>query len=89
MRGGKREGSGRKLGGRNIAHKVAIDCAAQVLKEVDAPKIWKALVTCGDYKVTADVMKYLTDRVHGRPAQSVQLEGGKEPIRVVMEFIGR
>ena len=61
-------------GGRNAAHLKIIDIARQVLQEIDAKEKWKALLNCSDPKVIVEVMKYLTDRVHGRttddPGQS-------------------
>lgn len=72
--GGKRPGAGRKPGGRNVAQKQAIDIAASVLADIDAQKHWKALLTCGDNKVIADVLKYLTNRAHGMPRQFLENE---------------
>lgn len=80
MRGGKREGAGRRPGQRTKAQQAIIDVAGQVLKEVNAVEKWKALLTCGDAKVICDVMKYLTDRVHGKPAQ--RIEGGDKPLTI-------
>ena len=51
----------------------AIDVAAQVLSEVDAVAVWKKLILQQDKpQVVASVMEYLTDRVYGRPAQTIQ-----------------
>ena len=51
----------------------AIDVAAQVLSEVDAVAVWKKLILQEEKpQVVASVMEYLTDRVYGRPAQTVQ-----------------
>lgn len=80
MHGGKRNGSGRKPGARLKSTQIAIDVASQVLKEIDAVKVWKGLLTSGNPNVISDVMKYLTDRVHGKPRQV--LEGGDKPISI-------
>src|SRR5262245_56308781 len=77
MRGGKRPGAGRKPGSVSATkarlQQTAIDVAAQVLSEVDAVAIWKKLILQQDKpQVVASVMEYLTDRVYGRPAQTVQ-----------------
>ena len=67
MNGGRRLGAGRKKGSRNAAQLKIIDIAGQVLQDIDAKEKWKALLNCSDPKVVVDVMKYLTDRAHGRP----------------------
>lgn len=71
MHGGKRKGAGRKVGSRTAVQQAAIDIAAAVLNEIDAKQHWLALLRCGDNKVIADVMKYLTDRAHGKARQPV------------------
>src|SRR5262245_47856136 len=86
MNGGRRPGAGRKKGGRNVAQLKIIDIAGQVLQETDAKEKWKALLRCSDPKVVVDVMKYLTDRVHGRPAQVVS--GSAEPIKIEFSWSG-
>ncbi len=78
--GGKRTGAGRKPGSRGVTQQKAIDVAAQVLQEINAVSHWKALLTCGDNKVISDVLKYLTNRVHGMPAQTIQ--GGDKPLTI-------
>src|SRR5262252_10976208 len=77
MRGGKRPGAGRRPGSVSAAEtrlrQTAKDVAAQVLSEVDAVAVWKKLILQQDKpQVVASVMEYLTDRVYGRPAQTVQ-----------------
>jgi hypothetical protein len=72
MRGGKRPGAGRKPGSvspvKARMQQTAKDVAAQVLSEVDAVAIWKKLILQQEKpQVVANVMEYLTDRVHGRP----------------------
>jgi hypothetical protein len=86
MNGGRRPGAGRKKGGRNAAQLKIIDVAGQVLQEIDAKEKWKALLNCSDPKVIVDVMKYLTDRVHGRPAQTIQ--GGNQPVKIELQGSG-
>ena len=68
-------------GGRNAAHLKIIDIARQVLQEIDAKEKWKALLNCSDPKVIVEVMKYLTDRVHGRPTQTIQGNPEQPPSR--------
>jgi hypothetical protein len=58
-----------------------IDIAGQVLQEIDAKEKWKALLNCNDPRVIVDVMKYVTDRVHGRPTQTIQGNPG-QPITI-------
>ena len=85
MNGGRRPGAGRKKGGRNAATLKIIDVAGQVLQEIDAKEKWKALLNCSDPKVVVDVMKYLTDRAHGRPAQTIQ--GNREqPVAIQLQW---
>lgn len=67
-RGGRRPGAGRP--NKKLVTKIN-DVAEQVLKDINAGEKWKALLSCGDQKVIADVMKYLTNRVHGCPTQIV------------------
>ncbi len=83
--GGKREGAGRKPGSRTKLQQTAIDISASVLKSVDAEKVWQRLLTCDDNKVVADVMKYLTNRVHGMPAQMIAGDPTR-PIAIVLNF---
>ena len=85
MNGGRRPGAGRKKGGRNAAQLKIIDIAGQVLQEIDAKEKWKALLNCSDPKVIVDVMKYLTDRMHGRPAQTIQ-GNPEQPVTIQFEW---
>ncbi len=85
MAGGKRSGAGRKPGSTAAKTKVAVDIAAQVLDSIDAKAKWVALLNCGDPKVTLDVMKYLTDRVHGKPAQRIEGDPDK-PVAIVLKW---
>ena len=72
-------------GGRNAAHLKIIDIARQVLQEIDAKEKWKALLSCSDPKVIVEVMKYLTDRVHGRPTQTIQ-GNPEQPVTIQLEW---
>lgn len=81
--GGRRPGAGRKKGGHNASQQKAIDIAGEVLNEIKAKEKWIALLKCGDPKVTADVMKYLTNRVHGMPHQSVAVGGDEDSPLIV------
>jgi hypothetical protein len=61
-----------------------MDVAGQVLDEINQIEHWKALLTCGEPKVIADVLKYLTNRVHGCPTQT--LAGDKDrPLSLTLE----
>lgn len=68
-RGGRRPGAGRKKGSHSAPQQAAIDIASQVLSSVDQVRIWKKLLASDELKIVFEVMKYLTDRVHGRPPQ--------------------
>ncbi len=77
MHDGKGPGAGRKPGSVSAAktrlQQTARDVAAQVLCEVDAVAVWKKLILQQDKpQVVAQVMEYLTNRVHGRPTQTIQ-----------------
>src|SRR5215831_13831906 len=90
MRGGKRPGAGRKPGSvsarKTRLQQTARDVAAQVLSEVDAVAVWKKLILQQDKpQVVASVMEYLTDRVYGRPAQTVQ-GNPEQPITIQLQW---
>jgi hypothetical protein len=82
--GGSRNGSGRKGGGRKLAQKQAIDVASAVLHSIDAEAKWLELLRSDDPKVVFDVMRYLTDRVHGRPAQTVA-GAADQPVTMILK----
>jgi hypothetical protein len=91
MRGGKRPGAGRKPGSVTAPKarmlQQAKDVATQVLSEVDAVAVWKKLILQQDKpQVVASVMEYLTDRVYGRPAQTIQ--GGNQPVKIELQWNG-
>ena len=90
MRGGKRRGAGRKPGAVSVAktrmQQTAKDVAAQVLSEVDAVAIWKKLILQEEKpQVVASVMEYLTDRVHGRPTQTIQ-GNPEQPVTIQLQW---
>jgi hypothetical protein len=89
MRGGKRPGAGRKSGSVSAAktrlQQTAKDVAAQVLSEVDAVAIWKQLILQQEKpQVVASVMEYLTDRVHGRPTETIQ-GNPEQPVTIQLQ----
>ena len=84
--GGKRAGAGRKP---KAVTQPLKDISADVLKTVDARAIWIKLLQCDELRIVQDTIKYLTDRVYGKPTQALQVSGGTEPIKVIHEFIGR
>src|SRR4030095_871222 len=84
--GGKRPGSGRKPGARNLMQRVATDVARQVLNEVDAVKLWKKFLYCKSPKVAAGCLQYLTDRAFGRPQQIIS--GGGSPVKIELQWTG-
>ncbi len=81
-RGGARIGAGRKP---KVVQRKAEDLAMQVLQECDAKGRWMALLKCGEARVMADVLKYLTNRVYGCPAQTIQGNPDK-PVAIVLQF---
>ena len=56
--------------------------------KVDAVAVWKKLILQQDKpQVTASVMQYLTDRVHGRPAQTTQ-GNPEQPVTIQLQWSG-
>jgi hypothetical protein len=49
--------------------------AAEVLQGVNQERMWKRFLDSEDEKVALDCWKYLNDRVHGKPKQSVESTG--------------
>lgn len=80
--GGKRAGAGRKPGGKSILKK---DIAADVLAAAGPKAIWKRLLDSEDDKLVFDVMKYLTDRVHGKALQVMAGDAQGGPLRFIIE----
>src|SRR5262249_5331226 len=86
QRGCRRVGAGRKPRTRTRLQQTAIDVAAQDLSEVDALAVWKKLILQQDKpQVVASVMEYLTDRVYGRPAQTVQ-GNPEQPVTIQLQW---
>lgn len=87
--GGRRRGSGRKPGALNLAQRQAKDIASTVLRKVNHQQLWTELLASKDEKVRLDCLKYLTDRVHGKPAQSMAIIGDKDkPLQVIIRVLG-
>jgi hypothetical protein len=64
----------------------AKDVAAHVLSEVDAVAIWKKLILQQEKpQVVASVMEYLTDRVYGRPSQTIQ-GNPEQPVTIQLQW---
>jgi hypothetical protein len=64
----------------------AKDVAAQVLSEVDAVAIWKKLILQQEKpQVVSNVMEYLTDRVYGRPTQTIQ-GNPEQPVTIQLQW---
>jgi hypothetical protein len=72
--------------GKTRMQQTAKDVAAQVLSEVDAVAIWKKLILQEEKpQVVASVMEYLTDRVHGRPTQTIQ-GNPEQPVTIQLQW---
>jgi hypothetical protein len=65
--GGKRPGAGRKPGAKTLLLK---DMSAEILAQANPRAIWNRLLESKDEKIVLDAVKYLTDRVWGKPLQS-------------------
>src|SRR5262249_33172224 len=82
-----REGSGRPLGSPNKRPRKDIDgVSLRVLKSIDCIAVWQRLLSCNSPKVVLGAMQYLTDRVYGRPAQTIQ--GGSQPVKIEFSYGG-
>ena len=86
MKGGKRPGSGRRLGSKNHFKRMDFDVSRQILQQVDVIALWKKILHSKSIKVAATGLMYLMDRVYGRPAQTIQ--GGSEPLKVEFSWNG-
>lgn len=71
-RGGKRKGAGRKSKGFKLLDAGFI--ADWFTSDFQRIK-WKRLLDDEDSKVVADTMKYLTDRIYGKPIQGIAHTG--------------
>lgn len=81
--GGKRAGAGRKPSTiKGIAKKLPRESAELLLAEIKAQAKWKALAESKDERIVLETLKYLTDRAHGKPRQSIEHGGeGGGPIQ--------
>lgn len=69
-KGGKRPGAGRKPSTlKGIAKRLPRETAELLLAEINANAMWVALANSNDERIRLEVLKYLTDRAHGRPRQ--------------------
>lgn len=99
--GGKRTGAGRpavKLSRTKAPLKRTT--AEEILAEIDEKQAWmdllnaeltipngkEAPITVADNRLRADVLKYLTNRRDGMPAQALKHSGpeGDDPVRVIL-----
>jgi hypothetical protein len=58
--------------------------AAQVLDRVHAENMWLRYLNSEDERISLDAWKYLNDRVHGKPAQAVDMTTKGESIAQVI-----
>ena len=85
-RGGRRQGAGRKS---KVVEQEWTDFAQRVLTKGMAEEKLLTVLNSGDVRATLDAIKYLLDRVLGKPAQSMQVLGDKdEPLEVVIRVVG-
>jgi len=71
-KGGTRPGAGRKT------NKVKALAAGFVAEFFDLPtqeKLWKSMLKSEDERIKLDAAKYLSDRLYGKAAQSMKVEG--------------
>jgi hypothetical protein len=86
-RGGKRPGSGRRLGSKNRHRKKDLDdVSREVLRTIDSIDVWQRLLHCNSPKIVYSAISYLTDRCFGRPSQTIQ--GGSQPVRIEFSLAG-
>jgi hypothetical protein len=74
-RGGVRPNSGRKS---NASKLLAAGFVAPWFTTGFQETKWKSFLESDDEKIVLDAMKYLTDRLFGKPAQSVDLNHSGE-----------
>lgn len=85
--GGPRKGAGRKPKAEKLL--IAGFSAPWFTPEFQKTK-WQELVASDDDRIAIDAMKYLTDRIHGRAKQQMEVsgpEGGPIPTRLEIEFV--
>lgn len=71
-KGGARPGAGRKT---NKVKALAAGFVADFFNLPAQEKLWKSMLASDDEKIRLDAGKYLTDRLYGKAAQSVELSG--------------
>lgn len=47
--------------------------ASQALEATDQGKMWRKFLHSDDERISLDAWKYLNDRVHGKPAQAMDV----------------
>ena len=78
-RGGARLGAGRKPKPMLVLRKAQ---AEQILGTVDEFELWRELLSCDDYRIRLDTLKYLTDRRDGKAPQTAV--GGQMKIEKII-----
>lgn len=54
--------------------------ASQVMDRLDINAMWSKFLNSDDERISLDAWKYLNDRVHGKPAQAVDMTSKGERI---------
>jgi hypothetical protein len=94
-KGGKRAGAGRKPSTiKGVVRKLPRESAELILAEIKANQKWLELAASDDERIVLDTLKYLTDRAHGKAAQSVDMKHSSDEdspmqMRVEIVHIGR
>jgi hypothetical protein len=90
-KGGKRAGAGRKPSTiKGIVKKLPKDTAVLILSEINANSKWKTLSESKDERVQLEVLKYLTDRAHGKAKQKIEHmgeDGGPIQTSIAVRFV--
>ena len=73
--GGKRPGAGRKS---NASKLLEAGFVASWFTASFQEIKWKSLVNSTDERISLEAMKYLTDRLHGKAAQAIDLNHSGE-----------
>jgi hypothetical protein len=76
---------GRPSSAEVLAHRAS---AAEVLQGIDQQRMWTKFLYSEDERVSLDAWKYLNDRVHGKPAQAVDMtsKGEKVAAAIVIDI---
>lgn len=61
----------RTKGSLNRINFVAVDIARRALAGVNQVQLWQRLIRSRDPRVALETLKYLTDRIAGKPAQMI------------------